>query len=139
MIATVRLRNSIAVVCVVGSALTLTGCEYRLYGFVPPSQELVQIAAKAPEQYALQVQTGSFSREYKVPHDGHVTIAIPSYRFPCGVYLFNAVKVGGYSDPLKTWSVSVTRNGTTVHKLSVRAVLKLPVGQDGYRTLRLKD
>lgn len=72
-------------------------------------------------------------------HDGRVMIAIPSYRFPCGVYLFNAVKVGGYSDPLEGWSVSVTRNGTVVRKLSVRALLTLPVGQDGYHTLNLKD
>jgi len=117
----------------------LSSCEYRLYGFIPPSQELIQIVAKTPGPYVVQLQTGNLTRKYEVPLDGRVTVVVPTYRLPCGVYLLNAVKVGGYGDPLKGWNVSVTRDGSTVRELSVRAVLKLPVDRDGYRTLRLKD
>ena len=134
-----HLRNSVVTVSLVGSVLSLAGCAYRLYGPIPPSQELVQIVAKTPDQYAVQVDTGSLDHQYEVPRDGRVRIAIPSYRFPCGVYLFNALKVGGYDDPLEAWSVSITRNGRTVRKLSVRAVLKLSIDQGGYHILKLKD
>lgn len=139
MMAAMRLRNSAVTVSLVGSVVMLAGCVYRFYGPIPTSEELVQIVAKAPEQYAVQVDAGSLNRRYEVPHDGRVRIAIPSYRFPCGVYLFGAAKVGGYGDPLATWSVSVTRNGRTVRKLSVRAVLRLSIDPGGYHVLKLKD
>jgi len=137
--ATMHLRNIIVPVFLFGSALALTGCVYRFYGPIPPSQELVQIVDKTPEQYVLQVDDGSVKRQYEVPRDGRVKIAIRSYRFPCGVYLLGTVKVGGYADPLKAWSISITRNGATVRKLSVRAVLKLSTDQAGYHVLKLKD
>jgi len=139
MIARMRLRKSAVTVALIGSVLTLASCAYRLYGPIPASQELVEIVAKTPEEYAVQVDTGSSNRQYEVPRDGRVKIAVPSYRFPCGVYLFNAVKVGGYGDPLEGWSVSITRNGRTIRRLSVRDVLKLSINQDGYRILKVKD
>jgi hypothetical protein len=139
MIATMRLRKSVVTVALVGSVLTLTGCAYRLYGPIPASQELVQIVAKTPDQYTVQVDTGSSNRRYEVPRDGRVKIAVPSYRFPCGVYLFNAVKIGGYSDPLEGWSVSITRDGRTIRRLSVRNVVRLSINQDGYHILKLKE
>ena len=139
MIVTMHLRNSTITILVVCSVLGLTSCAYRLYGPIPPSQELVQIIAKTPEEYVVQVDTGSSNHQYEMPSGGRVKIAIPSYRFPCGVYLFNAVKVGGYADPLEGWSVLLNRNGKTIRRLSVRAVLKLPTNQDGYHILKLRD
>lgn len=133
------LRNCLVAFPLACSVLTLTSCAFRLYAPVPPSQELVQIVAKAPEEYVVQVDTGNSSHQIEVPLDGRVRIAIPSYRFPCGVYLFNAVKVGGYRDPIKSWSVSISRNGKTIRKLPVRALLKLATNQDGYRILKLRD
>jgi hypothetical protein len=94
---------------------------------------------KTPEEYVVQVDAGNSTHQYEVPPAGRARIAIPSYRFPCGVYLFNAVKGGGYGDPLESWSVSLSRNGKTIRKLSMRAVLKLSTNQNGYHILKLRD
>ena len=84
----------------------------------------------------MQVNTGTV-KQYEVPPDGRITIEIPGYRPPCGVYLFNAIKVGGYSDPLKSWIVSVTRNGKTIRKQSLRATQKSPTDDAGYHIMRI--
>ena len=78
-------------------------------------------------------------KQYWVPHDGRVKIGIPSYRPGCGVYLFDAIKVGGYTDALKSWSISVSRNGKTVSKLSLRAIQKFPTDEAGYRMVKFRD
>ena len=138
MMTAMRFRNSILAVSLIGSVLMFASCTYRLPAPAPPSHELIRIVANAPEQYAVQVNTETVN-EYEVPHDGRVKIVIPPYRPSCGVYLFNAIKVGGYSDPLKSWSISVSRNGKTVSKLSLRAIQKLPTDQAGYRMVRFRD
>ena len=118
------------------AVLTLGGCAYRLPTIAPPSRQLVRIVANAPEQYRVQVNTGTVN-EYDVPHDGHIEVAIPSYRPSCGVYLFNAIKVRGYGDPLKSWTFSVMRNGKTVRRQSLRATQKSPTDDAGYHTLKI--
>lgn len=115
---------------------TLAGCAYRLPTIAPPSQQLVRIVANAPEQYSVQVNTGTVS-DYDVPHDGRIKVAIPSYRPSCGVYLFNAIKVRGYGDPLKSWTVSVNRNGKTVRNQSLRVTQKSPTDEAGYHIMRI--
>jgi hypothetical protein len=117
-------------VFLISTVLTLAGCAYRLPTIAPPSQQLVRIVAIAPEQYSVQVKTGT-PNEYDVPLDGRIKVGIPSYRPSCGVYLFNAIKVRGYGDPLKSWTVSVTRHGKTVRKQSLRATQKSPTDEAG--------
>jgi hypothetical protein len=138
MMATMHLRNSAITILLLGLVLTLTGCAYRLPAFAPPSQELVRIVASTPEKYTVQVNTGTVNN-YDVPHDGRIKVGIPPYRPSCGVYLFNAVKVGGYGDPLKNWTVSVNRNGKTLRKLSLQATKKLPTDDAGYRMVRISN
>lgn len=131
-----RLRNCALPVSLVGAVFTLGSCAYRLPAGAPPSHGLVRIVADSPEQYSVQVNTGTV-KQYDVPHDGRIAIDIPSYRLPCEVYLFNAIKVGGDGDPLKTWTVSITRNGKTVHKQSLRATQKSPTDETGYHLVKI--
>ncbi len=84
----------------------------------------------------MQVDTGVV-REYDVPHDGRVKVEIPPYRRSCGVYLFNAIKVGGYADPFNSWIVLVTHKGKTVRKQSLRATQKSPTDEAGYHIMRI--
>jgi len=72
-----------------------------------------------------------------VPHDGRIKIEIPSYRPSCGVYLFDVIKIRGYGDPLKSWVVSVTRNGDTVRKQSLRVTQRSPTDEAGYHLLKI--
>jgi hypothetical protein len=130
-----RLRKSVPAVSLIGSVLMFASCAYRLPAPSPPSQELIRIVANVPEQYAVQVDTGTVN-EYYVPHDGRIKVGIPSYRPSCGVYLFDAIKLGGYSDPLNSWSISVNRQGKTVRKLSLRAIQKLKTDEVGYRIVK---
>jgi hypothetical protein len=133
----VHLQNCAVKVFLISAAvLTLAGCAYRLPTIAPPSQQLVRLVAIAPEQYTVQVNTGTV-KEYDVPHDGRVEVGIPSYRPSCGVYLFNVIKVRGYGDPLKGWIVSVTSNGKTVRKQSLRATQKSPTDEAGYHMMRI--
>ena len=53
--------------------------------------------------------------------------------------MFDAIKVGGYTDALKSWSISVSRNGKTVSKLSLRAIQKFPTDEAGYRMVKFRD
>lgn len=118
--------------------VTLAGCAFALPAPTPPSQEQVRIIAKAPEQYALQVKTWA-ARDYVVPHEGNVNIDIPSYRRTCGVYLFNAIKVGGDKSPLGSWSLLITRNGKPVRELSLQALRELKTDPAGYHMLKVRD
>ena len=136
MMATMHWRNYVVTVSLIGVSLSLTGCAYRLPPFTPASQELIHIVANASEQYAVEVNTGTV-REYQVPQDGRIKVGIPPYRLSCGVYLFDAIKVGGYGDPLNDWIVSITRNGKTVHKQSLRVTQKSPTDEAGYHILRI--
>ena len=134
-----HLRISAISVFLISTALALSSCAYRLPAFVPPSQELIRITANAPEQYAVQVNTGTMT-DYDVQHDGRLKIGVPSYRPSCGVYLFNAIKVGGYGDdPLKTWSLSISRNGKTVRNLSLRDMQKFPTDEAGYHIVKMAN
>ena len=132
----VHLQNCAVKVFLITAVLTLAGCAYRLPTIAPPSQQLVRIDATAPEQYTVQVNAGTV-KEYDVPHDGRIKVGIPSYRPSCGVYLFNAIKVRGYGDPLKGWIVSVTRNGKTVRRQSLRVTQKSPTDEAGYHIVRI--
>ena len=85
---------------------------------------------------ASKVNTGAVS-EYDVPHDGRIKVEIPAYRPSCGVYLFDAIKIRGNGDPLKSWMVSVRRNGKTVRKQSLRATQKSPMDGPGYHIVRI--
>lgn len=129
-------RSCAVTVSLIGAALTLAGCAYRLPVATPPSHRLIRIVADSPEQYSVQVNTGSV-KQYDVPPDGRIKIEIPSYRPTCGVYLFDAIKVGGYSDPLKSWTVSITRNGKTVRKQSLRGTQKSPTDEAGYHLVKI--
>ena len=133
-----HLRNCAVTVSLVGAALTLAGCAYRLYAPTPPSHGLIRIVADSPEQYSVQVNTGTV-KQYDVPHDGRIAVDIPSYRPPCGVYLFNEIKVGGDGDTLKSWTVSFTRNGKTVRKQSLRVTQKSPTDEAGYHIVTIAE
>jgi len=98
--------------------LMLSGCEYRLMAPYPPSRQLIRIDAQKPEQYKLEMKTGNI-RTFDVPIDGRVSLEVPPYRQSCGPYLFGAIRVGGDGDPLKNWTVSITREGKTVRRLSL--------------------
>lgn len=136
MMAAMHLRNCAVTVSLLVAVLTQAGCAYRLYMPTPPSHRLVRILANSPEQYSVQVNTGTV-KQYDVPPDGRIAIDIPSYRPPCGVYLFNAIRVGGDGDPLKSWNVSITLNGKTVRKQSLRVTLKSAADDAGYHILRI--
>ena len=136
MRATMHFRNCALMFSLLGAILTQAGCAYRLYAATPPSHGLIRIVADSPEQYSAQVNTGTL-KQYDVPHDGRIAIDIPSYRPPCGVYLFNAIKVGGDGDPLKTWTVSIIRKGKTVRKQSLRVTQKSPTYEAGYHIFKI--
>ena len=129
-------RNCCVPIPLIGVVLTLASCAYRLPHLTPPSQEPIRVIANAPEQYSVQVNTGTI-QEYGVPDDGRIEVEVPSYRASCAVYLFNAIKVRGYGDPLKTWTVSVTRNGNTLRKQSLRVTHKSPTDNAGYHILKI--
>lgn len=131
-----HLRNYSVNVCLISAVLTLAGCAYRLPPASPPSRQLVRIVVTAPEQYTVQVNTGTVN-QYNVPRDGRIEIGIPSYRRSCGVYLFDKIKVGGYGDPLNDWILSITRNGKTVRKQSLRVTQKSPTDEAGYHMVRI--
>lgn len=136
MKATMRFRNYALMFSLLVAILTQAGCAYRLYVATPPSHGLLRIVADSPEQYSVQVNTETV-KQYDVPHDGRIAIDIPSYRPPCGVYLFNAIKVGGDGDPLKTWTVSITRKGKTVRKQSLRVTQNSPTDETGYHLFKI--
>jgi hypothetical protein len=114
-----------------------TGCAYRLPAMRPASREPIRIIAATPDQYAFRVYTGTM-KEYEVPHDGRVIADIPAYRPTCGVYLFNVVRVSGGDDRLRTWNISVIRNGRVVREFSLRQIRKLATDEQEYHLLQIR-
>jgi hypothetical protein len=112
-----------------------TGCAYRLPPFVPPTQERIRIVADAPEQYVVRVNMDTITN-YNVPRDGRVAIGVPAYR-TCGVYLFGIVKVRSENEPFPSWSISVTRGGVIVRKVSLRKLTELAMDPSGYHMLKV--
>jgi hypothetical protein len=55
----------------VAAVLPLTGCAFRLPPATPPFQQLIHVVANTPEQYAVEVHTGTV-RKYDVPADGRI-------------------------------------------------------------------
>jgi hypothetical protein len=131
-----HLQNCAVKLALISVVLVLAGCAYRLPPASPASQQLIRIVANAPEQYTVEVNTGTV-KQYDVPVDGRIKIGIPSYRRSCGIYLFDKIKVGGYGDPLNDWILSITRNGKTVRKQSLRVTQKSPTDDAGYHTVRI--
>lgn len=116
----------------------LTGCAYRLPPAVPPTKELLLVRSKLLQHYSVRVEADD-TNDYEVPKDGRIAFGVPGYRSPCGVYLFNALKVGGNDDPLKAWRVSILRNQKIVKRLTVRAIIELPTDDAGYHVLTVSD
>jgi len=108
----------------------------RTLPFLETLLQDLRYVANTPEQYTVQVNTGAVT-EYDVPHDDRIKIGIPSYRPSCGVYLVNAIKVRGYGDALNGWTVSITRDGKTVRKQSLRVTQKSPTDESGYHMVRI--
>ena len=131
-----HLRNCSVTVSLLGGVLMQAACAYRLPVATPPSHRLIRIVADSPEQYSVQVNTGG-TTQYDVPPDGRIQIEIPPYRPTCGVYLFDVIKVAGDRDPLKSWNVSITRNGKTVRKQSLRTTQKSPTDEAGYHLVKI--
>lgn len=123
-------------VALVGVLVSIhAGCTYRLPPFVPPSHEAVRIVAAAPDQYVLNVNTDTVT-VLSVLQDGRVIVPIPAYR-SCGVYLFNIVRVRQEDDLSNSWSITVTRNGKAIRKLSLPKLRALARDQDGYHLLKI--
>lgn len=123
-------------VALVGILISIhAGCTYALPPPVPPSHEAIRIVAAAPDQYVLNVNTGT-AETLNVPQDGRVIVPIPAYH-SCAVYLFNMVRVREANDQSKTWSITITRNGKAIRKLSLPKLRALPRDQNGYHTLKI--
>jgi len=116
--------------------LQLSGCEYRLTAPVPLARQLILIDARNPEQYKLQMNAED-ARTFDVPPDGRLTLDVPPYRRSCGPYLFGVMNVGRGGDPLKNWTVSITRGGKTVRRLSLRSLLRLATDGAGYHIVKI--
>ena len=123
-------------VALVGILVSIhAGCTYALPPPVPPSHEAVRIVSSAPVQYVLNVNTGN-TKTFDVPHDGRILVPIPAYH-SCAVYLFNMVRVREANDQFKAWSITITRNGKAIRKLSLPKLRALPIDQNGYHLLKI--
>jgi hypothetical protein len=72
-----------------GLFLTLAGCSFSMPPGAAPSEELIRVVAKAPEQYSLQMNTGAM-KDYDVPQNGRIKVAVPvtggPARFTCSTW-----------------------------------------------------
>jgi hypothetical protein len=114
------------------SAMILQSCSYHLPAFVPTSTLSLRIMATSPAQYTIRFDHGD---EHKLGNDGKLTMTLPSYRPGCSVYFLGKIKVGGYKYP----EIQITnKSGKIVRTTAINKINELPIGNDGYRLLKVK-
>jgi hypothetical protein len=114
------------------SAMILQSCSYHLPPFVPTSTLPLQIMATDPSQYTIRFDHGA---EHKLGNDGKLTMTLPSYRPGCSVYFLGKIKVGGYKYP----EIQImNKAGKTVRTIAINRINELPIGNDGYRVLKVR-
>ena len=120
----------------IASLALLTGCAYRMPPRAPPSVERLRIVSPSPEDYSLRLSINQ--REYAVPSDGRVTLQVPAMGGPCGVYLFNKIKVSGGDNLLTAKTLVVAEKGKRVRRLSLNEIAALPVDGEGFHLLAIR-
>lgn len=133
-----RLRLVAALAWLGCVSVGVSGCAYRMPAASAPSLPGLRLAAQSPQRYVVRLETGGI-KDYPVPPDGRVTLEVPVYRRRCQVYLFNWIRVGGGTDPLKLWRIEVVAGGKTVRALPLEKVLRLPMDPSQNHVLRLAD
>jgi hypothetical protein len=114
--------------------LAVSGCAYRLQAPSPPSTHALRLIANSPEDYSIHVQ----GNVYPVAGDGTVAFKYPAFRRGCNVYLFDLVPIKSGEDPLKTKTISLTKNGRVLQTFSLSTITKLPEDSSGRHVLSLK-
>jgi hypothetical protein len=110
-------------------SIASAACAYRLPPAVPPSQYRIKLVANAPDRYNLRLRVHE-PRDYAVPADGRVTLAVPAYRAGCSVYLFDKLRVRSGLNPFTKKTVDVLMGGKMVRQLSLKEIAALPTDAD---------
>lgn len=112
--------------------MILQSCSYHLPAFVPASTLSLRIIATDPTQYTIRFDNGD---EHKLGDDGKITLTLPAYRPSCKVYFLGIIKVGGYKFP----EIQIAnKSGHIIRTIAVNKISELPIGNDGYRLLKVK-
>ena len=114
------------------------GCAYRLPPVMLPSEYRVKVVATAPERYALRLRLTE-ARQYSVPADARVALAVPAYRAACSVYLFDKLRIRRGADLLRENRVDLIAGGNVVRQLSLKEIAALPVDADRYHLLTIAE
>jgi hypothetical protein len=112
--------------------MILQSCAYNLPVGVPTSTLSLRIIATDPTQYTIRIDRGD---EHKLGDDGKLTLTLPAYRPSCSVYFLGIIKVGGYKFPEIQ---IVKKSGQIVRTIAFNKIGELPIGNDGYRLLKVK-
>jgi hypothetical protein len=134
------MKAASAITCLLVALLSLLsfGCALALHPVMPASEERVRLVAPSPGQYSIRTSFDFDQRkDYPVPADGRLILFLPSYRPPCGMYIFK-FRVGGGRSGRRSGMVTVLRGNEAIRTLSWEKFGKLNVDPDGFRVLTLR-
>jgi hypothetical protein len=121
-----------AALLVLFGVLPLQSCTYNLPVVAPTSTLSFRLIATDPTQYTIHVDSGG---DHKPADDGKLTLTLPAYRPSCSVYLLGVIKVGGNKYP----EIQILKkSGKIVRTIAIDKIKELPMGNDGYRLLKVK-
>ena len=114
------------------SAMILQSCSYHLPAFVPTSTFFLRITATDPAQYKVRFDHGD---EYTLDDDGKLRMTLPAYRPNCSVYFLGKIRISGYKYP----DIEIMKkSGKIVRTIAVNKINELPIGNEGYRILKVE-
>jgi hypothetical protein len=88
--------------------------------------------ATDPTQYMIRFDHGD---EQKPGEDGKLTMTVPAYRPSYSAYFLGIIKLSGYKYPEIQ---IVKKSGKISRTIAVNKIGELPIGDDGYRLLKVK-
>jgi hypothetical protein len=99
-----------------------------------PSVYRVRIVADSPDRYTVRLRVVD-GRQYEVPPDGRLNIAVPAYRASCSVYLFDKIRISSGANPFTAKSVDLAEGRRVVRQLSLKEIAGLPLDAEHYHVL----
>lgn len=125
-----------------GIALSQFGCVVACGpGHHPPAQKL-EIVAPSPSNYTVRVlPTHQYPNEpvdTPVRSDGRVQFDVPINTPYCKQYLFGFIRLNPDGRPEAKRRIRVLEGDTTIRKLSVDDISRLPVDGEGYHRLEVQ-
>jgi hypothetical protein len=132
-----KLFRTGALIALVTLLALSSGCVYALRTGSQPTEVKLRLVTPQPQRHSIRIGSDN-PIERAVPENGKVAFTVPPLYGACDVYLCGFIKTSDGS-PEKISVIELRRSGKMIRKLSLAQISKLPMDQDGYKLLKVRE